>query len=182
MSEIPFRRMILRFPQSVPSAAALRIVAGLANDLRLELLGQFVPDRNLMYLRQHPLAREYRLHERKWSYIEQVDYSDQLHETIRIAERSFTELLHSVEISGRFEVAAGLPAGVEEDIHADDIVVVCEPENPMDQLGLPFLSAVEAALGAPGAVMIVPRRAGRGRGCVAALAAGSSDPVIAAAK
>lgn len=159
MSDLPFRRIVVRFDQgSRPATRSLQLIAQMARSWHLELVGVFAPDPNLSRIASHPAIREFRLLDRRWSSLEHATITSQLDSVTRQYERSFTHVLQSASVRGWF--------ASEIDEAVEDLLVVCEPDNPLDQLGCSFCDEIGIVLASGKAVMIVPRRVVRSRGPV----------------
>jgi len=159
MSDLPFQRIVVRFrwgnqPFELPS----RFIVELARTWRLELVGTFAPEPNLSQVAKHPAAREFRLHERKWGAVENGAIMSQLSSVTRECERRFTNALQSARVQGQF--------ASEISEAAEDLLAVCEPDNPLDQLGQSFGDEIERVLAAGNAMLVVPRRVARNRGSI----------------
>jgi len=169
MSAVRFQRMVMRLRQGVgPSGGSIRLVARMASAWHVELVGAFSPDPNLGLVAGHGVTREFRLHERKWASLERSAVDSELRSMTRRLERSFVEALQSAHVQGRF--------AEEVDKAEGDILVVCEPDDPVEHLCRPLREDISAALASGEAVLVVPRRARSNHGPIVALLRSPEDP------
>jgi hypothetical protein len=172
MSAVRFRRMVMRLRQGVgPAGGSIRLVARMASAWQVELVGAFSPDPNLGLVAEHAVTREFRLHERKWASLERSAVNSELRSTARRLERGFVDALQSAHVQGRFAEQVEETEG--------DILVVCEPDDPLEQLSRSLREDIRAALASGKAVMVVPRRARGNHGPIVALLRSPDDPAHA---
>ena len=170
MTALPFKRMVIRFHQGAgPSGERIRLAAQLASAWQVELVGAIDPDPNLGRIAQLPASREYRLHERRWNALETATVTSDLSAMSRMFERSFSEMVRSVNAKGRFVFDGG--------IEDSDLLLVGEPESPLEQLCQSFRDAILRALQSSRPVMVLPRRIDRGRGPVLVITREPGDPL-----
>jgi hypothetical protein len=176
-----FRRLILDLRQRSPDPA-LRVAAELAARLKLDLVGVFVEDSNLLGLAALPFAREIRPSAGTWHAIAADDMARDLALAARRAERRFAALTRELGRAAQFERRQGSPADAIQDLSRhDDVIVVLEPASPAERYAHAFASMVAAAFRSAATVLIVPARVVRDSGPIVALATGPDDPTIAAA-
>ena len=176
-----FRRLILDLRQR-STDPALRMAAELAARLKLDLVGVFVEDSNLLGLAALPFAREIRPSGGTWHAIAADDMARDLALAARRAERRFATLAQEFGRTAQFERLQGSPAdAIHRLSRRDDVIVVIEPASPADRYAHAFASMVTAAFRSAAAVLIVPMRVVRDSGPIVALATGPHDPTIAAA-
>lgn len=158
MSALPFRRIVIHCEQGKVAVERLRWVAGIASVCQLELVGRYVSDPNLTRILEHPVSREYRIQERCWCAIERHIIKEELGSIVEIYRRSFIQALQSVPVSSRFEVGNVLGDSIDKyHVTDEELLVVCEPEDPLEQFGRPFSAMIDLALASANTVMVVPR-------------------------
>ena len=177
-----FKRILLGMHHGAPDDAAMRMVAELAENMKMPLHGLFAEDPGLIGLAGLPFAREFRPLGGGWRPLN----ADQLSHDVRLAaerlERKFAATVKNLAIDASFRVikssASKMIAAVSE---AGDIVVVTEPADPADRATHQAVLLIEAAFRSDAAVLLLPHRIARREGPVVAVATEANDPAVRAA-
>jgi hypothetical protein len=172
MTDLPFRRIVVRFRQgSRALRPPMQSIVEIARSWRLDLVGTYVPDPNLRRIAEHPASREFRLHEYKWQTVEFASMTSQLDSVCRECEQEFARVLQLANVQGRF--------ANEVSETAEDLLVVYEPDDPMDQMASSFRQEIGDVLAAGNAMLVVPRRVARSRGSIVAISGEEDRKLIA---
>ena len=161
---------------------SVRIAAEVADLLRLELLGLFIEEQDLLDLAAMPFVREFRPLGGGWCRLDAAQLARDLDDASRSARRRFTEAAKGLQKTAQFQTVRGsLADTIASILRAGDIVIVAEPAHPAEQVANRFGALMRAAFRSAAAVLIVPRHVVRRSGAVVAIAASPDDPAIAAA-
>jgi len=176
-----FKRIVVGLQPSTHSRT-MRLAVELANLLQLELLGLFLEDMSLRDLARMPFAREFRLPGGGWQPIDLVRLSQDLEVAAGSVKRRFTDAVKGLPTKWQFEAVRNPTfATMASMFRTSDIVMIAEPQSPVERATQQFTSLTEAAFQSAAAVMLVPARIARGIGPVVVIAAASDDPSIEAA-
>jgi len=176
---ITYSRLVFGFHQAAFNTAIVRQTVEAAGLLDLELHGIFVRDPELMGAARLAGLREYRL---LGNRVEAMDIGS-LAESIEAAARRAQDLVETEaaqkKVRSRFEI---LTSAVGEAIHAaakaSDIVVLCQPDSPLERSSEPYRQFLQAVSQSKSAVLLLPRRSRSGGGRILALARTPEDRSI----
>ena len=159
----------------------MQLAIELADLLHLDLLGLFLEDTSLLDLARIPFSREFRPLGGGWH---PIDLEQLLHDfefAARSIEHKFKGAAKRLSTGYQFETARGSPAKTFAFSRRDDIIMIVEPQNPVERATQQFAWLLEAAFRSAAAVMLVPPHIARTKGPVVAIAASASDPCVLAA-
>jgi hypothetical protein len=178
--DIRFDRIVVQLSLRPISRSALAFVAELARSLGTEVLAQFQRDESLLNLVEFPGTREFRVLERAWQELAVERIPLDLDLAARTAERLFREASRSSGITGRFEITErpSQPA----DVARGDILVIYEPEAPIERLGQSLPQLIQSQLSAGTTFLIVPGTIDPRGADVTALSLSPVDPALALAR
>ncbi|MGE0224535.1 MAG: hypothetical protein AB7F35_17810 [Acetobacteraceae bacterium] len=170
-----FRRLILELGQAPADDATMRLAADFARGLGLDLHGLFIQDEALLHLAALPFAREIRLPSHVWQKVDTARMEAELQHAADAARRRLGNVVEALGVQAAFEVIRGEPhlciAGV---CTPADIIVI-----PAYDEALPRGAAMlRAAADSAASILLIPRRAVRRPGPVAAVATGTDDPAL----
>jgi len=180
---ITYSRLVFGFHQAAFNTAIIRQSVEAAGLLDLELHGVFIRDPELIGAARLTGLREYRL---LGNRLEAMDIGS-LAESVEAAARRARQLLETEaaqkKVRSRFEI---LTSAVGEAIHtaakASDIVVLSQPESPLERSSEPYRQFLEAVSLTRSAVLLLPRRSGSASGRILALARTPEDKSIDVAR
>ena len=166
-----FKRMMLSLPRSTKDYASVTFAAELAERLRLDLVGFFAEDRILMELAVLPCVREYQISGEGWHRINARQMELDVTQMTTAARRLFGEAVKAFRVGSRFDVVRGSVAElIASQAIAGDILVVIEPQNPVERFTYQFKQLVNAALTETTSTLIIPSRIARRSGPIVAIA------------
>jgi hypothetical protein len=171
-------RVVLGLCHATVDAASMQAVAELARLLSLGLHGLFVEDESLLAMAALPFAREIRLTTHTWSPLTADALEAEMREAALRAQHLLDSAAKTTGIACAFEVVRGDPASrMAAACRSGDILVIAEQTSPgpPDPRGAwPLPEAVE-----PGcSILLLPARARRAHGAIAALLADAHDPAL----
>jgi hypothetical protein len=174
-----FQRVILGIRHSVPREG-LRQAMDFASLLGIELRALFFGEDELGSLAAFPFVREFRPLEGSWRSIQSAEIAGAIEAAERAAERSFRDAAKVRSLPSEFEIARGrsIAEALASVSRAGDILVVTEPGSPGEREMPQFLATLEAALGSPASLMLVPADTIRSTGPVIALVNAPDDPCL----
>ena len=181
MTAAVFSRIVIGLYHNAPDDS-VRIAAEVAALLRLELLGLFVEEQELLDLAAMPFVREFRPLGGGWSRIDADQLARDLDHASHSAGRRFAEAAKALQTRARFQTIRGsLADTVASILRTGDIVLIAEPAHPAEHVAGRFGALMQAAFRSAAAVLIVPHHIVRRSGAVVAIAASPDDPAPAAA-
>ncbi len=154
--DVRFDRIVVQLSLRPISRSALAFVAELARSLGTEVLAQFQRDESLLDLAEFPGTREFRVRERAWHELAIERIPLDLDLAARTAERRFHEASRSSGVTGHFEIAARPHGSQPADVARRDILVIYEPEAPLERLGQSLPQLIQSQLSAGTTFLIVP--------------------------
>jgi hypothetical protein len=174
-----FQRIVLGIRHNVPREG-LRQAMGFASLLGIELRGLFFKDDELRSLAAFPFVREFRLLEGGWCHIQSSELAGAVEAAARVAERAFRESVKTLGLPSGFEIVRGrsVAEALASSSRSGDILVVAEPGSAGEREAPEFQATLEAALGSPASLMLVPAQTIRSSGPVVALVNAPDDPSL----
>lgn len=174
-----FQRVVLGIRHNIPREG-LRQAMDFASLLGVEVRGLFFTEEELGSLADFPFVREFRPLEGAWCNIESSEMARAIESAARTAERSFREAAKTLSLPSRFEVVRtrSIAEALSSISRTGDILVVAEPGNPGEREAPQFQATLDAALGSPASLMLVPVAAIRSSGPVIALVNAPDDPCL----
>ena len=177
-----FKRIVLGVSHRPFDDVAARVALALAEDMRLDLLGYYPEDADVLALGAMPFARELRLLERGWTEIDATRLAAEAALMAQRAERRFLEAVTASGATPSFRVFQGSQAEAIRSLsRAGDIVVISESSGPDPFATYTTQQLADVALGSEASVLLVPGRIARQRGSVVALTARTNDASVEAA-
>ncbi len=176
MAAATFKRVVLGLHRSVSEETAIGAAADFAGLLRLDLLGLFAEDPNLLALAGLPFGRELRTREGGWRPIDAEQLARAMEAAARRARRAFVEKASSMQLTADFRSVKGSIAElVESLLSAGDIVAVPLPISAAERATAQFSRLFEAASRSAAAVLLLPSEIARQTGAIVAVAATPAD-------
>ncbi|WP_417689193.1 hypothetical protein [Roseibium sp.] len=165
MAPISFSRAVLSFHNSAFSEGMVRQAAEFASLFKLTLHGLFIEDPMMAGATQWTGLREFNLLDRRWQAYAGSAVPADLQMSEARARKLIERAARGQRITSGFEVVrANVAAAVSGASAADDIILVCEPENPIERIAYGFRQMLDAAVRSPSAMLWLPRKiAGGGR-------------------
>ena len=179
MSEARFSRIVIGLYHNAPDDS-VRVAAEVADLLRVDLLGYFIEEQDLLDLAAMPFVREFRPLGGGWNRLDAVQLARDLDHAARAARRLFEQATRRLGAAAHFRTARGLLAEtVGSILRTGDIVIVAESSHPAEQAGGRVDALMQAAFASAAAVLVVPRQIARRNGDVVAVA--PDGPALAVA-
>jgi hypothetical protein len=172
-----FKRMIFQLPYRATDYGSVAFVTELAGRFGLDLVGTFNQDENLAGLASLPFARELQSPGCGWHPIDAAELARASEQALENARHRFQIATSGHPGTIRFVIEKGQIADALS-LQCDDIVVLIEPNNPVERVTLQFRQWMDVALTASAALLIVPNRIGRRSGPIVAVATSERDPSI----
>ncbi|WP_417674423.1 hypothetical protein [Roseibium sp.] len=176
---ITYSRLVFGFHQAAFRTAIVRQTVDAAGLLDLELLGIFIRDPELVGAARLAGLREYRL---LGNRVEAMDIGS-LAESIEAAARRAQELVAAEaamrKVRSRFEVqTSAVSEAIRTSSKASDIVVLSQPDSPLERSSEPYRQYLQAVSQSKSAVLLLPRRSRPGGGRILVLARTPEDKAI----
>ena len=180
---ITYSRLVFGFHQAAFNTASVRQTVDAAGLLDLELHGIFVRDPELMGAARLAGLREYRL---LGNRVEAMDIGA-LAESVEAAARRAQNLVETEatqkKVRSRFEIlTSAVGEAIQAAAKASDIVVLSQPDSPLERSSEPYRQLLQAVSQSKSAVLLVPRRSRSGSGRILALARTPEDKSIDVAR
>lgn len=183
MADAEFKRVLLGLQRGLPEEAAIGAAAEFANLLRLEFLGLFAEDPNLLALAGLPFGRELRTLERRWQPIDAGQMAKEMEAAAARAQRVFAAKAAAMRLVADFRSARGsITDLVESLLSVGDIIAVPLPASGADRATDQYSRLLETALRSAAAALLVPSTIARQAGVIAALAATPEEPGVRIAR
>lgn len=183
MSKPPsFKRIVLGMHHGAPDDDTLRIVAELAEIMRMPLVGLYAEDPGLIDVAGLPFVREFQPLGGGWHSLDVDRLSREIELAAGRLEQRFSRTVKDLSISTSFQVIKSSTSNMIATIsEAGDIVVVTEPADPADRATYQSAVLVEAAFRSSAAVLLVPHRIARRGGPIVAIVTEPDDASVRAA-
>jgi hypothetical protein len=172
-------RVILHLHHGMAEQTIIFVAAEFAHLLGLELHGLYLEEAVLPALAELPFVREFRLTTGAWSTLDRDRIADEQNAAASEARRFIDEAATAMGVSRQFEVISGDPAMITAArSQAGDIIVVAQPQLPVENLVHATAHLLESMHGCAGSVMLVPQTPARRHGVIAAVVCAESDPAL----
>ncbi len=171
-----FARALLALDLDAPHREAIEAATGLAEQLKLNLVGLFALDDALRELAEYPGARELVPGSRAWRQIDLGQIAREQMLAAESARRLFGQLAGTLGVPSTFEIVSGpLSKALASISSASDILILAEPRRASACMTGSFSLLVDAAIRSTASVLFIPRWARRRRGPVVGIAAAPTD-------
>lgn len=175
-----FQRMLLRLPHSRQDYPAVENVAQLASLLRVDLIGTYFEDSNLLQLAELPGAREFRSGD--WQFLDPEQLAKDLAFAANEAKRLFAAATQGQPTLASFNLAKGaLAEQIASSAGGEDIIAIIEPKRAIERVTHQFNELLAAAFASVSSILLVPSSFERLVGPVFVVATNPDDPSLAAA-
>ena len=170
-----YRRLVLDLYHGASDARTLRVAAGLAGLMNLDLHCLFIEDEAVHALAALPFAREIRLPTHVWSPIDADILAAEMRDAAARARRALDEVIAGLDVTREFQVLRGDPAACVAGVcRGDDILVVSEPTAPA-RAAHGTRRQRDAAHGSLGSVLLLPLGVSMHKGPLVAVLADPAD-------